>query len=241
MRLTFRNLESSFESWTYRSGFLKQIALLERKRFIEGRSRAVDARIYRLTSHGRLHALGGRDPAAEWSRPWDGLWRLVIFDLPASQNSQRRRLARYLRDRGFGYLQNSVWITPDALSVEVQLFRGEKIDVESFVVMECRPCAGESNAEIVAGAWDFDEINSRYRRHLNVLSAKPKKKLNSKTSAKALQQWAEAERLAWRVAIKCDPLLPERLLPHGYLGRRAWQQRIKILGKARRDVEKFQP
>jgi DNA-binding transcriptional regulator PaaX len=121
----------------------------------------------------------------------------------------------------------------------MQLFRGARIDVESFIVMESRPCAGESDAEIVSGAWDFDRINSLYERHLNVLSEKPTMKLRDETHAKAFRRWAKAERLAWTMATSTDPLLPEHLLPHKYLGRRAWQRRIKVLGKARRDLETF--
>jgi phenylacetic acid degradation operon negative regulatory protein len=241
LRPTFRNLNDSYENWAYHNGLFRQIALLEKQRFIERKSGTLDARVYRLTAQGRLHALGGRDPTVQWSRTWDGRWRLVLFDLPATQNSQRVRLRRYLRDRGFGYLQNSVWITPDPFDVEAQVFRGARIDVESLIVMEARPCAGESDAEIVAGAWDFDRINRLYEQHLKILMTKPTDKLQDKLHARTFRQWAKAERAAWREAINSDPLLPERLLPRGYLGRRAWERRIKVLGKAKRDLETYKP
>jgi hypothetical protein len=83
----------------------------------------------------------------------------------------------------------------------------------------------------------FDRINWLYERHLKILSAKPAKALKDKIWASAFRRWAEEERLAWTQAINSDPLLPERLLPQRYLGRRAWQQRINVLGKARRDLE----
>ena len=95
----------------------------------------------RLSTQGRLHALGGRDPEERWARPWDGQWRLVLFDVPTGQNSQRERLRRYLRDKGFGYLQNSVWIRPDPLTEERQILGGGKINVESLILQETRPCA----------------------------------------------------------------------------------------------------
>jgi phenylacetic acid degradation operon negative regulatory protein len=62
--------------------------------------------------------VAGRDPEQCWERQWDGQWRIVLFDVPLQKNTQRRRLWRYLRDKGFGYLQNSVWVTPDPLQVE---------------------------------------------------------------------------------------------------------------------------
>jgi hypothetical protein len=76
-----------------------------------------------------LHVLGGRDPEAQWARPWDGQWRLVLFDVPTGQNAQRERLRRYLRDKGFGYLQNSVWISPDPLTAEREVLGGGKLMV----------------------------------------------------------------------------------------------------------------
>jgi DNA-binding transcriptional regulator PaaX len=54
---------------------------------------------------------------------------MVIFDMPMGKDSQGRRLWRYLRGKGFGYLQQSVWITPDSLDQERQVLgRGSPID-----------------------------------------------------------------------------------------------------------------
>jgi len=141
-RPTFRNLTDSYESWAYRKGLLRQVAVLEKHQLIERDRDAPDDRMYRLTWQGRLHALGGRDPQARWSRQWDGCWRLVLFDVPTAQNTHRGRLRRYLRSKGFGYLQKSVWITPDSLEEERQIVGGGKINVESLILLEARPCAG---------------------------------------------------------------------------------------------------
>jgi phenylacetic acid degradation operon negative regulatory protein len=143
------------------------------RHWIERRRSAPSDRLYRLTAQGRLFVLGGRDPEQRWERHWDGQWRIVLFYVPLQKNTQRRRLWRYLRDKGFGYLQNSVWVTPDPLQDEGQILRGGKINVESLILLEGRPCAGESDDEIVAGAWDFERINHRYAQHLKVLKQRP--------------------------------------------------------------------
>jgi hypothetical protein len=70
-------------------------------------------------------------------------------------------------------LQNSVRISPDPLAQEREILGGGKINVESLLLLEAQPCAGESDAEIVAGAWDFERINYRYARHLKVLNERP--------------------------------------------------------------------
>lgn len=239
MRPTFRNLTDSYESWAYRNGLMRQMASLEAQQLLERDPESPDDRIYRLTWQGRLHALGGRDPQARWGREWDGRWRLVLFDVPTTQNSHRVRLRRYLRDKGFGYLQKSVWITPDSLDDERQILGGGKINVKSLILLEARPCAGESDAEIVVGAWDFEHINRCYKVHLKILDERPGGAVRNGVAAKALLRWATAEREAWLNAVTNDPLLPKRILPSGYLGQHAWRQRVAVLRDAGRQVRTF--
>jgi phenylacetic acid degradation operon negative regulatory protein len=227
-RPTFRNIEQSFEAWAYRGGLARQIVALEKECWIERKPDEPDKRICRLTEKGRLRALGGRDPSSFWKRNWDGKWRMVIFDVPMARNTQRVRLRRYLRGRGFGFLQNSVWISPDPLTEEARLLRATQADVESLVFFEARTCAGETDAQIVAGAWDFERINAKYRAHLGLLRARPKRQ-GGELSARTLQKWAKAEWEAWRDATAVDPFLPRSLLPRGYLGEQAWARRIEVL------------
>jgi phenylacetic acid degradation operon negative regulatory protein len=229
-RPTFRNLTDSFESWAYRNGFLQQLARLEQQTLIVSQGETRSDRAYRLTSEGRLQALGGRDPEERWGRRWDGKWRLVLFDFPQAEAKLRDRLRRHLRDRGFGYLQNSVWITPDSLGEERQLVADGSVAVESLIFLEARPAAGETDAEIVGGAWDFERINRLYNDYLSLLENPPAEALDV-AAAKAIQRWCRVERLAWLEAVSQDPLLPDRLLPAGYIGKRVWRTRTKVLGE----------
>ena len=243
-RPTFRNLTDSFEAWTYRNGFHRQLAMLERQNLLESRSatgEGVDPaeRVLRLTEGARLHALGGRDPESCWRRVWDGRWRMVLFDLPVAQSTARDRLRNHLRRRGFGHLQNSVWISPDPLQEEKDILAGSRVNVESLILLEARPCAGETDEEIVAGAWDFAEINRLYAKHLQVLGSRPTRPLRSEAEAQYLRKWAGQERIAWLAAVSEDPLLPERLLPRDYLGRKAWRSRWKTLREAAGQMHSF--
>jgi phenylacetic acid degradation operon negative regulatory protein len=236
---TFRNLTDSYESWAYRKGLLRRVATLEQQGLVERDPTTPEDRIYRLTTQGRLRALGGRDPQVRWSREWDGRWRLVLFDVPVTQNTRRARLRRYLAANGFGYLQNSVWITPDPLEAERQRLMAGKIDVESLLLLEARPCAGETDSEIVAGAWDFGRINRRYLWHASVLARRPAGDLRTEAAARALLHWAATERKAWHNAVMGDPLLPRKLLPPDYQGERVWRRRIETLRQARQQLRTF--
>lgn len=111
--------------------------------------------------------------------------------------------------------------------------------MESLILLEARPCAGESDAEIVAGAWDFERINRRYARHLKVLAERPGGALRNDAAAKALLRWAAAEREAWLDAVTNDPLLPGRILPSDYLGQQAWRRRVEVLRDASRQLRTF--
>src|SRR6266699_5773033 len=95
--------------------------------------------------------------------------------------------------------------------------RRSPIHPHEFLVADAtkgaRPCAGESDTEIVAGAWDFERINRRYARYLKVLEEHPIAALRNERAAKALLRWATTERETWLHAVTSDPLLPARLLP----------------------------
>ena len=243
-RPTFRNVSESFEAWAYRNGFHRQLAELERLELVESQ-RPADGRfgnydrVLRLTEPGRLEALGGRDPEVCWKRSWDGQWRLALFDLPVARSTERDRLRRYLRHRGFGYLQNSVWISPGPLEKENETLTGCRINVESFILLEARPSAGETDQDLVAGAWDFEEINASYAMHLETLAARPVGQLHNESDARAFYVWAGKERTAWLTAVSQDPLLPERLLPEHYLGRQAWFSRKNTLAQAAEQANSF--
>ena len=221
LRPTWRNVNDSFESWAWRNGVGRRLAELEREKLLERHPEAALDRIVRLTESGRDLALGGRDPVRAWSRPWDGNWRLVLFDVPSGRDALRQRLLRTLRKRRFGYIQKSVWLTPDTTD-DVRSILGEsKINPEAFLVIEGRPAAGESDEEIVQGAWDFGLINRRYEHYLSCAKMPP-------APGPRLVEWAQRENAAWKAAIRFDPLLPLPLLPSDYRGREALECRKEI-------------
>jgi phenylacetic acid degradation operon negative regulatory protein len=239
-RPTLHNLTDSFEAWAYRKGFHRQLRELERQKLVKSKRGPSGARLHCLTEAGRSLAHGPIDPKTRWNRPWDKTWRLVLFDVPQAKASHRARLQRSLADRGFGYLQNSVWITPDPLTDERKSLQAGPVEVESLLLLEARPCAGESDAEIVAGAWNFDAINQSYEDHAQILKGLPQKPLTSEAAAQQLQRWFGDERLAWRKAMHLDPLLPKILHPAGYRGVKAVKQRLKVMAQATRLMRTFQ-
>lgn len=43
---------------------------------------------------------------------WDGLWRIILLDLPENRKSEREYLRYLLKKAGFVCLKNSAWISP---------------------------------------------------------------------------------------------------------------------------------
>jgi phenylacetic acid degradation operon negative regulatory protein len=224
LRPSWRDLAGAdFEAWAWRKGLSRRLAELAKKKLIEDLpERTTSARLVRLTESGRRVACGGRDPTKEWARAWDGKWRMFLFDLPFDDQVVRVRLHRLLRQCHFGYLQGSAWLTPHPADRICDMIRSTPVDPESLVLFEGRPISGESDAALVSGAWDFQEINRRYDRYLEILRAAPRNGARGPCHRDAVRVWLHRERVAWREVCQLDPFLPAVLLPADYRGRTAW-------------------
>jgi len=229
---TLRNLFMGYESWLhYNRLHPSQLSKLKTGGWIE-KSPAGDGTTWalRLTEKGRLLALGGRDPEECWGRSWDGEWRFLMFDIPQGNDRTRRRLYKWLRSNHFGCLQKSVWMSPDPLDELDDLLHDDGTSSANLVVMDARPRlrGGEKNTDLAALAWKFDEINRRYQAYMDFA----KKGIAVKARPAAARTWVSREHALWTRAVGDDPLLPDELLPRGYLGKKAWQARRRLLKKA---------
>ncbi|MCL5011173.1 MAG: hypothetical protein M1127_03130 [Patescibacteria group bacterium] len=54
-------------------------------------------------------------------KQWDGVWRVVIFDIPEWQRYGRAALRWKMKDLGFYQLQKSVWVFPYDCEKEIEL------------------------------------------------------------------------------------------------------------------------
>lgn len=223
-----RLLDAVWDGWIEPAARRRRLKRLESTGLVEPAAGDDDGeRILRLTEAGRLAVLGGRDPEQRWGRPWDGRWRMVLFDVPEEHRSKRIRLQRQLRRAWFGYLQDSVWVSPDPLDVLETWVRPTGIDLANLSFLEARPCVGSTDADIVKGSWSFTRVNQLYGEHAAVLRDLP----SPQASGRARGAWLKTEWQAWQRALEADPLLPEVLLPSGYRGRRALEARRARLGK----------
>lgn len=230
---TFQNLEQSFEGWAYRNGLLTQIHRLEAQGFIETlQDPASGKRLHRLTEAGMNAANGGRDPEQAWATPWDGKWRLFLFDIPEAENTKRRQLTRALAKAGCGCLQGSVWISSSTPPAIEKLIASDDPDCTHLMLLMADSKGQKVDARMVEGAWNFDRINEQYENLEAILDELPA--VAQQNSPELLADWTAAEKAASSIALQIDPLLPSALYPKIYVGRKVWKKRTKILADAAR-------
>jgi len=229
-RPTFHNIVESFESWQDRHHLRPRLRSLARAGLVDLEGQG-PARRVRLTPAGRLCALGGVDPVARWNRPWDGMWRLLLFDLRGPQQALRLRLWRWLRQQRFGYLQHSVWVSPDPVDDSRLPLRPLGLSAESYTVIEGRAASPHRDVDLTQGAWDFGEINRAYAGVIAVAREGRALAARGEVSTLERRRWLLAQREAWLAAVARDPLLPKRLCPPGYLGPEAWRTREETLSR----------
>ena len=177
-----------------------------------------------LTPRGRRDARLA--PAERWDRGWSGAWHCLVFDLPAQAHGLRLRLHRLLKTHRLGYLQQSVWISPDPLPDLAGIMNVRTPRLGSMLTFRLLPNPGTTDAGIVAEAWDFPTVNEAYAAwQAHVRAAPPRAKGASGT---AFAAWSRRERLLWRRAFRRDPLLPRQLAPAGYLGYDAWAELMQL-------------
>jgi phenylacetic acid degradation operon negative regulatory protein len=231
---TGRMLWRWFERHSRRGRIADSLRRLQASGLVAAGEGPLDERVYALTESGRQRLWGKLDPEKRWSRPWDGVWRMVIFDVPESRNALRSRLRRNLRELRFGWLQNSVWLSPDPVHELTAELRAHKVTVESLLFFEGRPAGSETDAELVSGAWDMALLAKRHADYLRLLRQRP-------PAGKAWKMadwsaWIDAEFRGWQAVTRLDPFLPEPLLPEGYAGKAVLQARQEALREAARAV-----
>lgn len=87
---------------------------------------------FRLTDSGRDRALWLK--MKDTNDPWDGKWRLVIWDVPEKRRVARDLLRYKLKWLGFNQLQKSVWVTKKNCTQQLRDFI-KKIGIKDWVTI----------------------------------------------------------------------------------------------------------
>jgi len=93
-----------------------------------------DDEIMEITEKGKKKILKYKFDDMNLVRPkkWDGLWRIISFDIPERYKRERNALTGKLKDMEIYPLQKSVFICPFECHNEID-FVGEVLDVRKYI------------------------------------------------------------------------------------------------------------
>jgi len=221
-RPTLQNLLAGYEEYAHRPDHVRLFLRMERQGLLERADSSGTEPVYCITADG-IRRARVNDPRIEWNRSWDGQWHVVVFDLPEVRRKDRHQLWRALRARKLGLLQRSVWIWPHPLQpILEEIIQAEGIP-ECFCGFTVRDLFLCSHAEVVASAWNWEEIGKAHESYLKhpVLTGRALAEARDLGQLAAL---ARNERRSYSYAFALDPLLPHALWPKGYRGAEVHRQ-----------------
>jgi len=137
---------------------------------------------------------------SEISRPWDGFWRIIIYDVSEKNRKTRDNIRYHLNKFDFKPLQRSVWVSP--FSAEWIILRLEKIvdDPTKFLCFKAILSRKESEF-LVDELWNLDNWKEMAINWLK--RDKSDKKLN------------QEKKIFWDLVLN-HPRVPLDLLPSGW-------------------------
>ena len=197
-------------------------------------NRGLDTPTLRISEEGKRGLGDWVRPERWWNRKWDGIWYLLLYDVPEKDRSYRNVLRQFLKTQRMGCFQKSAWITPfDIRPQYADLTEAAALDAFACL-FEARTVLGMPNERVVWESWDFDRLYEIQNRFCSVY-AENLDRLNSPVvpGFDDLMRLAAEEIEAYRSAFISDPLLPSPLLPRDYKGQEAFQIHSALVGRLR--------
>lgn len=90
--------------------------------------------VVELTEKGKrkVKEMQWDDVCPQQLQQWDGVWRIVIFDIPNKKKIGREAFRNKLKEWNFYQIQESVWVYPYPCETEINLL-GEVLGLSSYV------------------------------------------------------------------------------------------------------------
>jgi phenylacetic acid degradation operon negative regulatory protein len=168
-------------------------------------------------------------PERKWSRPWNKLWYMLIYDIPETDRKYRNVLRQFLRKKHLGLLQQSVWITPEDIRPDFNdLVEAASIDAFAYL-FESRTVLGLPSHTVVENAWNVDALHDRQEHFCRVTDSNITALQADDYPLHELIELLRMTLTAFHAAMYEDPLLPDALLPGTYAGKRAYASLQELL------------
>lgn len=149
-------------------------------------------------------------------KEWDGLWRLVIFDINETDKNIREKLRKKLKSLGFTMWQESVYITPHPLVDEVNEYLKSNNLFPKVICLEAKTIGVENNRGFAWIIFNLKNLNRKYLNLINLLnhliSDYKKKKIKRKDFLTKFQEIFQS----YQELVFEDPFLPKGLEPDNW-------------------------
>lgn len=203
------------DGWYQRSSFGPTVSRLLSVGEIEKVERKGNI-YYRLTSRGS-DKIKEEIPLLKLAeKPWDGRWRIVIFDIPEKKRFLRDALREKLLLLGFGKWQESVYLNPHQIEQEMKQYLVAKGLSSYCVCLTAKRADLGNDLELANIVWHLDKMNQGYEDFISdcreLVSEKGKEVKNEEIN----KLW-----LSYKDLIINDPYLPKELLPERWLAQKA--------------------
>lgn len=164
-----------------------------------------------LTQRGKLE-IKTRLPFKEYDH--DGVWKVVIFDIPDNEKMARLKFQKHLVELGFGKLSRGVYISPHPLFTAVKRL-ARKLGIENNITL-IKTSFIENEKHKIASAWNLKEINAEYEKFIQIAKQESLKRMPFwPLSAKQLEK-------VFAELYSKDPHLPKEILPASWHGKEAY-------------------
>lgn len=116
-----------------RHKFSQALWRLKRSRLIILKEKSDGTFLVELTEKGKRKTkeIQFENLAISKQKKWDGIWRIVIFDIPVKKRIEREAFRRKMKELDFFQLQKSVWVIPYPCEQEIEFL------VELFGLYSC--------------------------------------------------------------------------------------------------------
>jgi len=182
---------------------------------------------YRLSTQGRRRfAEATQRIYGAGSDVWSGGWSIVLTG--SARHASRERLRRELRWLGFGQLDTGVFAHPGRQPQEVERLIAD-LGAPTALTLQARSAGPASDRRLVQIGWDFEHLSRSYARFVagfqEVDAASRGRARPGEAPEDAAAPFVVRTLLIHeyrRIHLR-DPLLPQVLLPAGWIGREAYE------------------
>lgn len=147
--------------------------------------------------------------------PWDGLYRIITYEIPEKQRALRDSLRREISGWGLGPWHRSFWLTPHPVIPALEALI-KRHDYQPYLqAFEGKPVVGDLKI-LLEKVWGVSEIEKLYRQMF-----KQWHEILSNTTLDKADKLQKIVNLYIEL-LKKDPGLPSELVGGNWIGTEAW-------------------